>query len=97
MKHAVQVTILGQTFTLRSGTSAEEAEEVAAFVAQKISEVTAAGKTADTLGVAVLALMNLAGAYLQMQKEGAARDGEPERRLRELLERLDQVCPETAE
>ena len=94
MKHSVQVTILGQQYTVRSEASAEEVREVAAFVNDKISEVLTARKTADTLDAAVLALLNVAGAYLRLQNERPVCDEGTEERLRHLLGRLEQACPD---
>jgi cell division protein ZapA len=94
LKHSVQVTILGQQYTVKSETPPEEVREVAAFVNEKISEVMAASKTVDTLNTALLALMNVAGAYLRLRDEGLGLEAQLEGRLRQLLERLEQACPD---
>lgn len=103
MKHAVQVTILGQQYTVKSEASPEEVAKVVALVNEKISEVGASGRVVDPLNVAVLALLNLAGTHLHLQEGGSAADSPPgadaqlESRLRCLLERLEQACPGTPE
>lgn len=97
MKHVVQVTILGQQYTIRSEASPEEVARVAAFVNEKIDEVAAVG-IVNTLNAAVLALLNVAGAYLRILDEGAAGGGrEAEGRLRQILDRLERACPESVE
>ncbi|BCR04169.1 hypothetical protein DESUT3_12380 [Desulfuromonas versatilis] len=96
MKQAVQVTILGQQYTVKSEAPAEEVRRVAAFVNEKISEVAAA-KTVDTLNSAVLALMNVSGSYLRLRDAESSRDESLEGRLRLLLERLENACPDSAE
>ncbi len=96
MKHAVQVTILGQQYTVRTEASAEEVRRVADFVNQKIAEV-AANKAVDTLNTAVLALMNVAGAYLQLLDAEDRYHGDVEGQLQRLLERLEQACPSNSE
>lgn len=99
MKHAVPVTILGQQYTVRSEAAPDEVAKVVAFANEKISEVTVSGRIADPLNAAVLALLNLAGAYLRLQEENVASserptmDVEVESRLRSLLERLEQDSP----
>lgn len=87
MKQSVQVTILGQQYTVRSESSAEEVNAVADFVNQKIAEVARMGRTADSLDTVVLALLNVAGTYLQMEKEPS--DTEVEGRLKRLLEKVE--------
>jgi len=98
LKQAVQVTILGQHFTLRSEASPEEVERVVDFVKEKIGEVAAASRNNDSLNIAILALLNLAGTYLRIMGDGTAEaapsasDAEVEGRLRSLLARLDSAC-----
>ncbi len=96
MKQVVQVTILGQQYSVKSEAAAEEVLRVAEFVNEKISEVVAANKTVDTLNTAVLALLNVSGAYIRL-REGVAGQESQEERLRRLLERLEKCCPELGE
>jgi cell division protein ZapA (FtsZ GTPase activity inhibitor) len=88
LKEAVQVVILGHEYTIKSEAPAAEVHRVAVFVSERIKEAMAAGKLADSLDGAVLALMNVAGAYLRLQSK---EDSEQKvtRRLEELLHRLD--------
>jgi len=90
LKQSVEVTILGQPYVVRSAESAEEVRRVASFVNDRLHEVMASGRSADTLASAILALMNVSGRLLR-QQETAARIGDEDvnRRLRSLLERLD--------
>lgn len=100
MKHTVQVTILGQQYTVKSDATPDEVAKVVDFVNAKIAEVAASGRTIDSLNVAVLALLNLAGAYLRLQEERSLTASQPfsdpqaDSRLLRLLERLEQACPE---
>lgn len=96
MKHAVQVTILDQQYTVRSESSPEEVRRVAAFVNEKVSEVKAANKAVDTLNTAVLALLNVSADYLSLRGRKAEQDG-MENRLRHLAERLEQSLPTAPE
>ena len=90
MKQSVEVTILGQPFVVRSTESAEEVLRIASFVNDRLDEVMASGRSADTLASAILALMNVSGRLLR-QQETVAQSGDEDvnRRLRILLERLD--------
>lgn len=85
----LQVTILGQTFALRSEASAEEIRQVADFVNRQLEEVAAQGRSADSLNVALLALFNVAGAYLRQTTPGAAEGQAAFARLERLLERVE--------
>jgi len=90
LKQAVEVTILGQQFTVKSEASVEEARRVAEFVNSRILEVLSASRSADTFNSAILAMMNVSGAYLRLQDAAAAeRSAEIGSRLRRLLERLE--------
>lgn len=66
---------------------------VAAFVNRWIADAAAPGRSADSLNTAVLALLNLGGAYLRLQENGGA--DEIAERLQRILEKLDEVLPET--
>jgi cell division protein ZapA len=92
LKQAVQVAILGQEYTIKSDAPAEEVHRVAVFVSERIKEAMTAGKIADSLDGAVLALMNVAGAYLRLQNRECS-DKESLRRLEALLHRLESACP----
>lgn len=102
MKHAVQVTILGHQYTVKSGASPDEVAKVVDFVNEKIAEVAASGRVVDPLNVAVLALLNLGGAFLRLQEERSATVAQPlsdpqmDARLLCLLERLEKACPEVS-
>ncbi len=88
MKHTVQVTVLGQQYALRSEVSAEEVQVVADFVNEKIDEVRASGRAVDTLNSAVLALLNVSGAYLHLKKTGNISE-DTQGRLDALLEKIE--------
>lgn len=91
MKQAVEVTILGRQFTVKSETSPDEVRRIAEFVNGKIAEVMSASRSADSLGCALLALMNVSGAFLQLQEQTHVESDEVVRsRLKALLKRLDQ-------
>ena len=93
MKHAVQVTILGQQYTVKSEAPPEEVQRVADFVNRQVAEVTAS-RAVDTLNSAILTLMNIGGAYLRLQDNTAERQQEAEGRLQRLLRRLEEACPD---
>ena len=91
MKQVAEVTILGQQYTFKSDTDPKAIEQVADFVNDRIDEVISSGYTAETLGAAVLALMNVAGEYLQLRDGNEAV--QVQQRLEELLARLEDIVP----
>ena len=96
MKQAVQVTILGQQYTVKSEASPDEVRRVAGFVNAQIAEVVAASRAVDTLNTAILTLMNVGGAYLRLQDKAGNAEQDLNDRLIRLLVRLDDACPEEA-
>ncbi len=91
MKQAVELTILGQQFTVKSEASPDEMRRVADFVNGKITEVMSVSRSADSLNCAILALMNVSGAFLRLQDQiaGAANE-DVQGRLQILLDRIGQ-------
>ena len=90
MKHAVQVTLLGQQYTVRSESEPDDVAQVAAFVNARLAEVSSASRVVDTLNTVVLTLLNVAGDYLQLCRS----DRLGEERLQRLLARLEgQIAP----
>lgn len=94
MKQAVQVTILGQQYTVKSAASPDEVRRVAEFINSQITEVVAASRAVDTLNTAILTLMNIGGAYLRLQDKTGNTEQELNDRLIRLLVRLDDAFPE---
>jgi len=91
LKQVAQVKILGHQYTFKSDTDPKKIEQVAEFVNNRIEEVLSSGYSADTLGAAVLALMNVAGEYLQLRDGNEAV--EMQLRIEKLLARLEDAMP----
>ncbi len=72
----------------------EEVQKVAAYVDARIAEVMAAGATADTLGATVLALMNVAGLYLESLRELERAQSAMSQSLQTLDDKLSSALPE---
>lgn len=93
MKNVARVTILGQEYAFKTDAASGEIERIADFVNARIEEVVASGRGADTVGVAVLALMNIAGEYLQLLNGDGDKTGNVQSRLERLLNRVEEVLP----
>ena len=93
MKNVARVTILGQEYAFKTDADPEEIERIADFVNARIDEVVASGRGADTVGVVVLALMNVAGEYFQLINGGGDNAGDVQSRLERLLSRVENALP----
>jgi len=91
MKRAVEVTILGRQYTVRSSSSPAEVGRVADFVNQQLAQTAKSAPTADTLNITVMTLLNIAGSYLQTQEGQPSLSTQDQRQLELLLERIDSV------
>ena len=68
-KTSVRVTILGDDYTLRSATSAEETQAIAKQVDHSIREIMASGLVVETHKAAILACLRMAGELAQARSE----------------------------
>ncbi|MEO7216633.1 MAG: cell division protein ZapA [Gemmatimonadaceae bacterium] len=68
-KTSVRVTILGDDYTLRSATSAEETQTIAKQVDHSIREIMASGLVVETHKAAILACLRMAGELAQARSE----------------------------
>ncbi|RMF47165.1 MAG: cell division protein ZapA [Deltaproteobacteria bacterium] len=88
VKQTVQVTILGQQYSVRSDDDPEKVARVADFVNRRLTDLASRAPTADTHQVTVLALLNLAGEYLErVENQG----GVDPNRIEKVIERLEQA------
>ncbi|WP_429885874.1 cell division protein ZapA [Geoalkalibacter halelectricus] len=85
LKRTHQVTILGQQYSLRTEASSEQVREVVDFIHRSLAEVSGRQKAVDSLDVAVLTLLNVAGSYLHLKQSTTVG----ERRLEALLEKIN--------
>jgi cell division protein ZapA (FtsZ GTPase activity inhibitor) len=88
LKQRVEVNIRGHEYVIRSSRSEAEIQRVAAFVDEKVNGVTASGATVDSLHATILAFMNVAGLYLDLQ-EKVAQDEDAAQRITELNQKLE--------
>ena len=93
LKNVARVTILGQEYAFKTDAASGEIERIADFVNARIDEVIASGRGADTVGVAVLALMNVAGEYFQVLNGDGEKAGDVQGRLESLLTRVEEALP----
>jgi len=90
VKRSVQVTILGQQYTVRSDAAPERIAEIADFVNDRLNEVAAQAPTADTHQITILTLLNVVEAYLDLL--GSREEADKDDRLERLLHRVEAAC-----
>lgn len=85
------IRVLGRDLQVKSASPPEHVAQVEALVNEKLAEAGAAVTTADSQVVVILALMNLAEAYIGAQKELEEERQACALRVSGLLERLERA------
>lgn len=93
MKQSVQITILGQQYTIKSDLAPDRVTSVAQLVNEKIAEVSSSDRAVDSMKTAVLALLNIAGEYMDLRDEEPL-SGEVRQRMERLVSKLEAASPE---
>lgn len=90
MNYSHRIKVFGRELLVRSETSPEKVREIETFLNDKIAEVSVTVKGGDPQVVAILTLMNIAEAYLELtgEQEGFRKQGE---KVSHMLQRLNQV------
>ena len=83
------VRVLGRELQLKSSSTPEHVAQVEALVNAKLAEAQAAVASGDSQLVIILAMMNLAEASLEAQKQVEAERTISRTRLAELIGQLD--------
>jgi cell division protein ZapA len=89
MKNVVRVEILGREYTVKSDEDPGRVEKIAAYVNQKIREISGASQTASTLNAAILAALNIADNYFRILEEKGSRRQDYESRAEHLIEMIE--------
>ena len=83
------IRVLGRELQVKSASSPEHVAQVEALVNEKLTEASAATSGGDSQIVSILALMNIAEAYLALKSECEAERRTNRERITGLLGRLD--------
>ncbi len=83
------IRVLGRDLQVKSVSTPEHVAQVEALVNDKLAEAGAAVSGGDSQVVVILAMMNLAEAFLAAQKELAEEQRICSKRIAGLIERLD--------
>lgn len=85
-----RINVMGRELQVRSSAAPETVSEVESFVNAKLAEVSAAVQGVDTQVVTILALMNIAEAYLAAVRERDSLTSQGEATVRRILGRIEQ-------
>lgn len=87
----VHVEIFGQGYAVRAGAEPGYVEQLAAYVDEKMREVSRTSGAVDSVRIAVLAALNLADEYFRLRTEGQKGTDELEERAARLAQELSSV------
>lgn len=90
MNSAHRIKVMERELQVRSAASAESVRKIEAFVNEKLAEVAASFKGCDSQVLAILTLMNLGEAYLNLVRENEELRQQADERVSRLLQRLDE-------
>ena len=86
MKNVIRLEILGREYSLRSDEGEERVKRIGQYVNQKIQEITDHAKTVSTLNAAILAALNIANEYFELQEKQSALTRSVENKSGQLIE-----------
>ena len=89
MKNLVRVEILGREYVVKSNEEQGRIEKIAAYVNQKIREISGASQTISTLNAAILAALNIADDYFRVLDEKGGHRKDYESKAEHLIEMID--------
>ena len=87
----ITIQIYGENYTLKAGDDPSYIKEVAAFVDEKMREISSGGKAVTTDKVAMLAALNIADEFFKSRLEWERRDLETEKKVEKLLRLLQEA------
>ena len=89
MKNLVRVEILGREYVVKSDEGEERVKKIAAYVNQKIKEISESTQTVSTLNAAILAAMNIANDYFQVMEAKKTYRQDYESKAEHLIAMID--------
>lgn len=89
MKKAVEVSIMGQKFMIRSDSDEDYVTKVAGYVDGKISEVLSSTKSVASVQVALLTAMNIADEFFKFRNGKEQILNKVENKIKDMVELID--------
>jgi cell division protein ZapA len=88
----VELTILGQTLTIRSQVSAEYVQALAAYLEERVASIKTGG-VRDPHAALILAALDITDELFRAREDVSRREGDVSARLGALVTLLEQVTP----
>ena len=88
------VEIFGQRYTLRSDSDDAYTRQLAAFVDQKMNELSASARGVELSKLAIFAAVNIAHELLQLKKQTKETDAVISRKTRGLIDSIEEQFEE---
>jgi cell division protein ZapA len=87
----VTIQIYGESYSLKAGGDPAYIKDVAAFVDEKMREISSGGKAITTDKVAMLAALNIADELFKSRREWALSEEETDKKVGKLLKLLQEA------
>ena len=91
----VELSLLGQTLTVRTEASPEYIHRLAAYLEERVAELKGAG-IKDPLASLTLAALDITDELFRVREDRTRQDGDVDTRLSALVEILDRLAPDAA-
>jgi cell division protein ZapA (FtsZ GTPase activity inhibitor) len=88
----VELSLLGQTLTVRTEASPEYVRQLAAYLEDRVAQL-ARGGIKDTLAALTLAALDITDELFRAREDKARQDGDVHMRLGALVEMLERLTP----
>jgi cell division protein ZapA (FtsZ GTPase activity inhibitor) len=89
----VELSLLGQTLTVRTEASPEYVHRLAAFLEERVNALKTAG-VRDSMAALTLAALDIADELFRVREDTARQEGDVGARLGALVELLERFVPE---
>lgn len=89
----VELSLLGQTLTVRTEASPEYVHRLAAYLEERANALKTAG-IKDPMAALTLAALDITDELFRLREDAARQEGDVGARLGALVEMLDQLAPE---
>jgi len=89
VKKAIEVSIMGQKFLIKSDSNEDYVTQIAGYVDGKVNEVLNNTKAVASVQVALLTAMNIADEFYKFRNDKADRIGRVEKKIQDMIELID--------
>jgi cell division protein ZapA (FtsZ GTPase activity inhibitor) len=89
----VELTLLGQTLTVRTEAAPEYVKRLAAFLEERVNGLTTAG-VKDPMAALTLAALDITDELFRLREDSARQEGDVGARIGALVDILDRLTPE---